>query len=185
MTLPVTGTAALVLAVVFGFAFGWLLHRGRVASFDTIVDQFRLRDFTVVKVMLTAIVVGGLGVLALVDVGLAKYHIKDANMLAVALGGAVFGIGMVIYGYCPGTAIAAMGAGSVHAAVGFVGMIAGGILYALSYPWMRDNVIGVAKWGKMRLPELFGTSDLALFGILAAVALVAFVAIERLAPARD
>ncbi|MBT9289518.1 YeeE/YedE family protein [Prosthecodimorpha staleyi] len=179
MSLPVSGTAALVLAVLFGFAFGWLLHRGRVASFDTIVNQFRFQDFTVLKVMLTAILVGGIGVLALIDGGLAKYHIKDANMLAVALGGGIFGIGMVLYGYCPGTAIAAMGSGSIHAAVGFFGMILGGILYALSYPWLRDNVISVAKWGKMRLPELTGLSDLTLFGILAAVAIVAFVAIER------
>ncbi|MEJ1157334.1 YeeE/YedE thiosulfate transporter family protein [Prosthecomicrobium sp. N25] len=185
MTLPVTGPGAFVLAVVFGFAFGWLLHRGRVADYDTIVNQFRLRDFTVLKIMLTAIVVGGIGVLALIDVGMAKYHVKDANMLAVALGGAIFGIGMVVYGYCPGTAIAAMGGGSLHAAVGFVGMIAGGILYGLSFPWLRDNVISVAQWGKMRLPELTGLSDLTLFGLLALVAVVAFALVERSGAARS
>jgi hypothetical protein len=49
MALPITGTASLVLAVVFGFIFGFLLQRGRVANYNTIVNQFRLKDFTVLK----------------------------------------------------------------------------------------------------------------------------------------
>ena len=59
----------MVLAVVFGAAFGFLLHRGRVANYNTIVRQFLLRDFTVIKIMMTAIVVGGIGVFALVQFG--------------------------------------------------------------------------------------------------------------------
>ena len=156
MTFPVTGTAALVLAVVFGFAFGWLLHRGRVTDYDVIVNQFRFRDFTVLKVMTTAIVVGGLGVYALVDAGAAKYHIKDANMLAVILGAALFGVGMVLYGYCPGTGLAAIGTGSVHALVGAGGMIAGGILYALTFDVVKVEILPVWALGKVRLPELTG-----------------------------
>ena len=83
---PITGTNALVLAVVFGFAFGWLLHRGRVADYNTIIGQFLFRDFTVLKVMLTAIVVGGIGVFVLVQMGYAKFHIKPADLLAITLG---------------------------------------------------------------------------------------------------
>lgn len=58
--LPVTGTASLAFAVVFGAAFGFLLHRGRVADYNTIVRQFLFRDFTVIKIMLTAIIIGGI-----------------------------------------------------------------------------------------------------------------------------
>ena len=90
MTLPVTGTPSLVLAVVFGFIFGLLLQRGRVANYNVIVNQFRLKDFTVLKVMFTAIVVGGVGVLALHQMGHAAYHIKPANMLGVILGAGIF-----------------------------------------------------------------------------------------------
>src|SRR5690606_10999078 len=90
----------LILAVVFGAAFGRLLHRGRVTSYDVIVNQFRLKDFTVLKVMLTAIIVGGLGVLLFVHLGLPKWHVRDANMLGTLLGGGLFGIGIVLYGYC-------------------------------------------------------------------------------------
>ncbi|MDB5507728.1 MAG: hypothetical protein JWL93_197 [Hyphomicrobiales bacterium] len=102
---PITGTPALILALVFGTAFGWLLHRGRVADYNTIVRQFLFRDFTVLKIMLTAIIVGGVGVFALVQGGYAQFHIKPADLLAVSLGAAIFGVGMVLYGYCPGTAL--------------------------------------------------------------------------------
>jgi uncharacterized membrane protein YedE/YeeE len=177
--LPLKGTDALLLAPVFGFAFGWLLHRGRVASYDTIVNQFRLRDFTVLKIILTALVVGGVGVLALTDMGLAKWAVRETNLLAALLGGAIFGVGMVLYGYCPGTALSAIGAGSVHALVGAFGMIAGAIAYAFSFDWMKANVLSVWQLGKVTFVDLTGLSHLPLYALLAAVALGLFVVIER------
>jgi uncharacterized membrane protein YedE/YeeE len=176
---PLKGTDALLLAPVFGFAFGWLLHRGRVASYDTIVNQFRLRDFTVLKIILTALVVGGVGVLALTDMGLAKWAVRETNLLAALLGGAIFGVGMVLYGYCPGTALSAIGAGSVHALVGAFGMIAGAIAYAFSFDWMKANVLSVWQLGKVTFVDLTGLSHLPLYALLAAVALGLFVVIER------
>ena len=59
VTPPVTGSAALVASVVLGAIFGALLHRGGVANYNVIVNQFRFRDFTVLKIMLTAIIVAG------------------------------------------------------------------------------------------------------------------------------
>jgi uncharacterized membrane protein YedE/YeeE len=177
---PLKGTDALLLAPVFGFAFGWLLHRGRVANYDTIVNQLRLRDFTVLKIIMTALVVGGVGVLALTDMGLAKWAVRDANLLAALLGGAIFGIGMVLYGYCPGTAVAAIGSGSVHALVGAFGMVAGAIAYAFSFDWMKAHVLSVWQLGKVTFVDLTGLSHLPLYALLAAVALGLFVAIERM-----
>lgn len=177
---PLKGTDALLLAPVFGFAFGWLLHRGRVANYDTIVNQLRLRDFTVLKIIMTALVVGGIGVLALTDMGLAKWAVRDANLLAALLGGAIFGIGMVLYGYCPGTAVAAIGSGSVHALVGAFGMVAGAIAYAFSFDWMKAHVLSVWQLGKVTFVDLTGLSHLPLYALLAAVALGLFVAIERM-----
>jgi uncharacterized protein len=182
MTLPVTGTPSLILAVVFGFIFGLLLQRGRVANYNTIVNQFRLKDFTVLKVMFTAIVVGGIGVLALHQMGYTTYHIKPANMLGVILGAGIFGVGMVTYGYCPGTGVAAVATGSVHALVGFAGMLVGGILYALSFSWVNGHILNVAALGKVRLPDVTGIADWIWFVILAATAIIVFYAIERLAP---
>ncbi len=179
MALPITGNLNLVLAVVFGAVFGALLHRGRVADYNVIVNQFRLRDFTVMRVMFTAIIVGGLGVLLLHQAGLAQYHIKPADMLAVVSGAALFGVGMVLYGYCPGTGVAAVGTGSIHALVGFLGMLVGGMLFALSFPWIQANILTVASFGKIRLPEVTGIPDLAWFGLLTVLALPLFRYLDR------
>jgi uncharacterized protein len=176
---PITGPTALVLAVVFGAAFGFLLHRGRVADYDTIVNQFRLKDFTVVKIMLTAIIIGGVGVLAMKEMGLVQWHIKNADLLAVGLGAAIFGIGMVLYGYCPGTALSAIGAGSMHALVGAGGMMLGAVLYAMSFDWVKATILPVGQYGKIRLPEVLGVSAWVIFGVLAVIAVGVFAAIER------
>jgi uncharacterized protein len=178
MTFPITGTTALVLAVVFGFAFGWLLHRGRVTDYNVIVNQFRFLDFTVAKVMLTAIVVGGVGVLVLTQAGFAKYHIKDANMLGIIIGAAMFGVGMVVYGYCPGTGLAAIGTGSLHALFGAFGMILGAIAYALTFDWVNENILKVWALGKLRLTDVAGWSDGVLYAALAVVAVALLALIE-------
>ncbi len=182
MNLPITGTPALWLAVVFGFVFGLLLHRGRVTNYNVIVNQFRFKDFTVLKVMFTAIIVGGIGVLLLHKMGYAKYDIKPAQMAGVTLGAAIFGIGMVVYGYCPGTAMAAIATGSIHALVGAVGMMLGGVLYALSFTWVQSRILSVGNFGKLRLPGV-GIPDWGWFALLVVIAALVFWMIERKAPA--
>ena len=176
---PITGTTSLILAIVFGFAFGWLLHRGNVANYGTIVRQFLLKDFTVLKVMLTAIIVGGIGVFLLVQMGYAKFHIKESDLLAITLGAGLFGIGMALFGYCPGTALAAIGAGSVHALVGAFGMILGGILYALSFDWVSQVILPVWAMGKVQLPQLLGVSAPVIFVALGLFVIAFFVMPER------
>ena len=182
MSLPIQGNGALWLALLFGALFGVLLHRGRVTDYNVIVNQFRLRDFTVLTVMFTAIIVGGMGVLLLHRAGLASYHVKPADMLGVTLGAALFGAGMVIYGYCPGTGVAAVATGSVHALVGFIGMLAGAVLYALSFTWVQANILSVASLGKLRLPDLTGVPDWAWFAALTLVGATAFWLLERKPP---
>jgi uncharacterized membrane protein YedE/YeeE len=179
-TAPVSGSSALIAAVLLGALFGLLLHRGGVANYNVIVNQFRFRDFTVLKIMLTAIIVGGLGVLALNSAGLANYHIKATNLLGVVLGAAIFGVGMVVYGYCPGTAIAAAASGSVHAIVGLLGAMVGGTLYAFSFPWIAQKILPVGALGKVRLPDVTGIPTLVWFVALLAIAVTVFVWVERI-----
>lgn len=166
-------------AVGFGLVFGFLLHKGGVTSYNVIVNQFRFRDFTVLKIMLTAIVVGGIGVWILKGQGLCNHHIKPADMLAVLLGAVLFGIGMAVYGYCPGTGVAAAAAGRLDALAGLAGMVAGGAAYALAYPWIKDHILTVAAWGKIRLPDVTGIPDPVWFGLLLVIALVVFRLIPR------
>jgi len=182
MNLPIStsSTAGLVLAGVFGLVFGVLLNKGRVTDYNVIVNLFRLKDFTVLKVMLTAILVGGIGVALMMSAGwLSGWHIKDANLLGVILGGAIFGVGMVLYGYCPGTGVAAIATGSLHALVGFAGMLAGGVVYAITYGWVEAKVLSVAALGKVRLVDVTGIPAPVWWIVFVVVALLLFRFLER------
>jgi uncharacterized membrane protein YedE/YeeE len=110
---------------------------------------------------------------------IVNYHIKAANMLGVVLGAAIFGVGMVLYGYCPGTAIAAAASGSIHGLVGLAGLLVGGTLYAFSFPWIAKNILPVAALGKVRLPDVTGVPALVWFVALLTIALTVFFFIER------
>jgi uncharacterized membrane protein YedE/YeeE len=178
MKFPLSPDLAVWLAIPLGLVFGVLLHRGGVTDYNKIVNQFRFRDFTMLKIMFTAILVGGIGVLVLKQTGHAQFHIKPANMLGVTLGSALFGIGMVLYGYCPGTGLAACATGSVHALAGFGGMLIGGALYAWSFPWVESHIQKVAVLGKLRLPDITGIPDWGWFVLLATVAGLVFWLIE-------
>ena len=169
-----SSTAGLIIAALGGLIFGVLLHRGRVTDYNVIVNLFRLRDFTVLRIMLTAILVGGIGGYLFHLGDLANYHIKPAMVAGISTGALIFGAGMVMLGYCPGTGVAAAATGRIHAIVGFLGMIAGGILYAIVYPGLKSGFLKMGDYGKARLPEITHIPDYAWWAILAAIFLTVF-----------
>ncbi len=170
----------LLLGGLTGFLFGFLLQKGGVTRFNVILGQFLLKDFTVLKVMLTAMVVGGGGIFGMRALGMdVPLHIKNATLLGNALGGIVFGVGMAILGYCPGTGVAALGDGSRHALPGVLGMVAGAAVYAEAYPWMHSHVLGVGDLGKATMDSVTGLSPWWFILALAALATVGFFALER------
>lgn len=153
----------LILGALTGLIFGFLLQKGGVTNFNVIVNQFRFKDFTVLKVMMTAIIVGGLGIYAMRTMGMdVPLHVKGTELLGNVLGGLIFGAGMVLLGYCPGTAVAAIGVGSRHAIFGVLGMLVGAAIYAEMYPWIKDNILGVGNIGKVTIPEQIHISPFVL-----------------------
>lgn len=148
----------LALGFVTGIVFGFLLHKGRVAKFEVIVGQLLLKDWTVVKVMATAIAVGSVGVYALVWGGLASLHVKPALLGGVLAGGLLFGLGLAVLGYCPGTCVAASGAGQRDAMVGVAGMLFGAAVYVLAFPRLEPMSKAIADWGKLTLPDVTSSS---------------------------
>jgi hypothetical protein len=130
----------LLLGLLTGILFGFLLQKGRVAKFPVIVGQFLLRDWTVVKIVLTAVAVGSIGVYALVSIGAAELHIKPALLGGVIFGGLLFGAGIALFGYCPGTSVAACGEGHRDAMVGVAGMLVGAFAYVWSYPVLASPI---------------------------------------------
>ena len=149
----------LVLGLLMGVVFGFLLQRGGVTDYGVIIGQLLLTDFTVVKVMLTAVVTGMLGVYALRSLGLANLHPKPGSLGATVIGGLIFGAGFAVLGYCPGTVAGAVGQGSLDALFGgVVGILLGSGLYAVAYPWLQRHVLARGEFGAVTLPELLGVN---------------------------
>lgn len=170
----------LALGAATGLVFGFLLQKGGVTRYNVIVNQFRFRDFTVLKTMLTAIVVGSIGIYAMLQMGLIKgISVKPAELAMNAGGGVIFGVGMVLLGYCPGTALAAIGQGSRDAIVGVLGALVGAAIYAEVYPAISRTIEPIAKYGKITFPEIMGVSPWIVIGALAVVAVVVFVLIGK------
>jgi len=139
-----------------------------VAKFPVIVGQFILKDWTVVKIMGTAVVVGSVGVYALLASGHANLHVKPFLLGGVLLGGVCFGVGMAVFGYCPGTGVAACGEGKPDAMVGVLGMLAGALAFVAAYPAIQPVIKGLGDMGKITFPEATGTSPwLWIVGLLA------------------
>lgn len=149
-----TGRIAMGLAT--GTVFGFLLHKGRAADSCAIPGQLLLKDSSVVKIMGTASAAGALGCRILSRYGVADPKIKPLNPAGVAVGGSLFGAGMALLGYCPGTNMAALGAGHRDAAAGAVGMLAGALAFVGLYPRMKP-LIEKGSQGKVTLPQMTGT----------------------------
>lgn len=164
--------ASIGTAIVFGLAFGFLLQKGGVAKYNVLIGQLLLQDFTVVKIMLTAIVVGMLGVWTLHGLGKVKLHLQPTRLGAQAIGGLIFGAGFALIAYCPGTGAAALGQGSWDVLFGFAGLIAGSYLYAELSAWLAGTVGKWGECGKITLPDLLRAKRVP-FAIATAVVLAA------------
>lgn len=86
----------LLKGLVIGIVFGFLLQKGGVSKYDVIVGQLRLIDFTVVKIILTAIVVTMLGISFLYPKGKIEVKTKAGSIKNSIIGGLIFGLGFGI-----------------------------------------------------------------------------------------
>ncbi|HUG12008.1 MAG TPA: YeeE/YedE thiosulfate transporter family protein [Opitutaceae bacterium] len=178
----VAETPKLLGGVVFGLAFGFLLQKGGVGKFNVLIGQLLLEDFTVAKVMLTAIVVGMVGVFALNHFAKVNLHIKPARIGPNIIGGLLFGAGFALIGYCPGTAAAALGQGSWDALFGMAGLIAGSWIFAEFSASLRMTVEKWGDFGKVLLPDLLHARRGVFVVIFAMLLTVGLFALERAFP---
>jgi uncharacterized membrane protein YedE/YeeE len=167
------------MGLATGVLFGFLLQKGRVLRFDKQVGAMMLKDMTILKFMLSAILVGMVGIYLLYDKGIITLSHKPMNVGAVVLGGFLFGAGWSIMGYCPGTSIGALGEGRWHAIFAVAGMVAGAALYAELYPFLNSTVLAWKDFGKLGLPDTLGVSGWIIIPIFWAGIIALFVWFEK------
>lgn len=165
----------LIYGLVTGILFGILLQKAQVIRYDKQLGALRLQDMTIVKFMLSNIIVGMVGIYLLNDLGMVKLSIKGTSLGANVLGGILFGLGWGLLGYCPGTSVGALGEGRFDALWGMGGMIVGASLFAHTYPTLKATVYTWGNFGKITLPQVLGVNHWAvIIGLI-----VVYMAIMR------
>jgi len=141
----------LLLGLVLGAAFGAVLQLSGASSHTKIVNALRLKDWTIIKLILVAIGVGMLGVHLLDLAGLAHMKVKELYVLGILMAGAIFGAGFAVSGYCPGTALAAAAEGKPDAWVTIAGGLAGAMAFAFLFPELEESLMAVGRYGAVTL----------------------------------
>lgn len=168
-----------IFGLITGTLFGFLLQKGRVLRFDKQVGAMLLKDMTIFKFMLSAILVGMVGIQLLAGAGVITLGHKAMNLGAVLVGGALFGCGWAVMGFCPGTSIGALGEGRWHAVFAIAGMVVGAAVYAELYPFFKSTVLAWKDFGKIGITEVTGISPWFIIPVFWAGTIWLFVWFER------
>lgn len=172
-------TPQLILGLFFGIIFGYLIQKGGVANYDVLMGALFLTDFTVMKIILSAILTGMIGIFSMHRLGLVELHIKPTRYAANIIGGLVFGIGFGLLGYCPGTGAAAVGQGNYDAFAGVLGLLAGSYLYAEMSGYINTTIMKWGYRGKIIFPDVMGVSRQAFIVSFAIFLTISLYLLER------
>jgi hypothetical protein len=151
-------TSGLAVAALLGIGFGFCLERAGFGSARRLTAVFYFRDMAVLKVMFTAIVTAMAGVFALSALGvldLAELYVEPTSLAAQAIGGAIFGAGFLVGGYCPGTCVAAAATGRQDGIAFALGLLAGVLAYAEATPGLEAWIEAISR-GEVTLPAVTG-----------------------------
>ena len=171
----------MIAAVAIGIAFGWTLERAGLGSAPKLAGQFYLTDFTVFKVMFTAIVTAMLGAywfsrLGFLDLG--AVYMPETFLLPQLAGGLLFGAGFVIAGLCPGTSCVAAATGRGDGALVMLGMFSAVLITGLAFDPLLHFYESTAR-GALTLPAVLRLPYGVVVCGVVVVALLAFQIAER------
>jgi hypothetical protein len=185
--LELSQAANLASALCLGVLFGFFLERAGLGNPHTLTGVFYLTDFAVPKTMFTAIVVAATGLCVLTDLNVLdmdRVWIIPAFLWPQLAGGALFGIGYLVSGYCPGTAVAGLASGRLDALLAMIGVGLGALLFAAVYPGIESFYL-TGNLGKMTLPGLTGLNKWVVLLFVYIMAGGMFYAMERFEHQRD
>ena len=138
------------------------------------------RTFTVIKIMLSAVVTGMIGIHLMKSLGWIQLKPKTGSWGKNAIGGLIFGLGFAVLGYCPGTIAGAVGNGYLGALTGgLVGIIVGAGLFAALYPRLKGGILKRGDFGDLTLPRLLKVNDWIIIVPLSGLIVLVLFLIER------
>jgi hypothetical protein len=132
----------ILVSLILGFFFGFFLERAGFSSALKLTSQFYFRDFSVLKVMFTAIVVAmvGIGYFAMLGwLDMSQVFVPPAFIWPQLVGGLLLGAGFIVGGYCPGTSLVAAAIGKLDALFFIGGIFIGSRLSSVSIHPVRSG----------------------------------------------
>jgi len=119
--------------LLVGILFGFALQRGRFCMNSAIRDTILLKDTTLLKSVIMAILVAMVGFSLLASAGLIKISPSGFFWGAHLVGGILFGIGMVLAGGCASGITYRIGEGVVSALSAAIGLTIAAVLTMIGF----------------------------------------------------
>lgn len=172
---------SLVIALIIGIIFGFLLERAGFGSSRKLTNVFYLDDLAVVKVMFSAVATAAAGIYIFSVAGLLNMEeiVKlPTYVWPQIIGGVLFGLGFLIGGYCPGTAFVAIGSGKIDGILYIIGAVTAGWFFT----YIFDYIKGFYLSGKLENTFIYdglGIPRLVILIILVAIAIGFFAFLEK------
>ncbi|MCL4306225.1 YeeE/YedE family protein [bacterium] len=173
---PISFELNLVIALLIGIAFGFVLEQAGFSSSRKLAGLFYGYDFTVLRVFFSAAVTAMGGILLLGFAGLLDteaIYINPLWLWPAVVGGAIMGVGFILGGYCPGTSFSAAAIGKIDALFFIGGLFLGVFVFAEMFPAWEEFYYSSA-FGPVRVFDTLGLSIGWFAFLLIVIALSAF-----------
>ncbi|TKJ34453.1 MAG: hypothetical protein CEE38_18075 [Planctomycetes bacterium B3_Pla] len=145
-----------IVGLIMGAIFGASLVLAGLTDPDKIIAALRLKDLHAMRTVAVFVLVGMLGAWILGLAGAANLNIKPAAVVSLLIGGALFGIGLGLTGFGPGSALASAASGRIDALSTIIGMLCGAHLYVLIYRPIAVPLEKLLDYGQVTLPQMTG-----------------------------
>ena len=158
-----------------GVVFGFVLQRGGFCLTRAISNAALASDTTILRAYVLALLVAMAGVQVIVSLDLADIPIRPLHWLANIVGGALFGVGMILSGGCSGSTWYRVGEGAIGAWVILVGFAIGATTVAVGVldplrRMLQRPAITVGSGAAPTLANVTGLSPWIVIAILAVAA---------------
>ncbi len=170
-----------VITLILGLVFGFLLNKAGLTKYNKIVNVYRFTDMGVLKFMMTALVVAMSGLYGLKALGVLTFpNVPGTYIVGNLVGGLIFGVGMSLAGYCPGTCVAGAGEGKLDYLVpGLLGFLTGAVIYGLTYQQVFPAISAIANYGAAIIPDLWHVNAFLFITLFTLFSLLLFYLIDR------
>ncbi len=129
----------ILIGLIVGFVFGYTLQRTGITKYPRVMGLLLLKDFKNLKFMLTAVTFSMIGFYTLDSLNVITLNPKPLDW-GKLVGGLIFGLGMGLLGYCPGTMLSRIGEGKKDSWMGLAGMVLGILFFAVNVDFFKNQL---------------------------------------------